>query len=218
MFSKAELSAVALLLDYVKLTQAGADIRLDPPRRQIGSSFLVIDPATRASLEIDRALSGGRQGTLLSTVDRTLTAPGARLLADRIARPSIEIGEISERHDAVSWFLDDADLREVIRTELKAAPDLERARTRLRLGRGGPRDLRAIGLALKHGERAISEFSRRMIAPPRLLEKASQALTLTNHADLGALALDLSKAIDAEPPALARDGGFVAQGWDAALG
>ena len=119
-FTKAELSAVALLLDYVKLTQAGADIRLDPPRRQIGSGHLVIDPATRASLEIDRALSGGRQGTLLSTVDRTLTSPGARLLADRIARPSIDVDEISARHEAVSWFLEDSDLRAAIRAELKA--------------------------------------------------------------------------------------------------
>ena len=216
-FSKAELSAVALLLDYVKLTQAGADIRLDPPRRQIGSGHLVIDPATRASLEIDRALSGGRQGTLLSTVDRTLTSPGARMLADRVARPSVDVEEISARHEAVSWFLDDTDLRRAIRTELKAAPDLERARTRLRLGRGGPRDLRAIGLALKHGECAVVELSRRMMTPPGLLAKASDALTLSKHADLSALATDLSRAITDEPPALARDGGFVAEGWDAAL-
>ena len=216
-FTKAELSAVALLLDYVKLTQAGAEIRLDPPRRQIGSGHLVIDPVTRASLEIDRALSGGRQGTLLSTVDRTLTAPGARLLADRVARPSIDAGEISARHEAVSWFLEDGDLRSAIRAELKTAPDLERARTRLRLGRGGPRDLQAIGLALKHGERAVAELSRRMMTPPGLLEDASAALTLTNHPELGALAADLSRAIVPEPPTLARDGNFVAPGWDAAL-
>jgi len=108
-FTKAELAATALLLDYVKLTQAGAEIRLDPPRRETGHGHLTIDPATRASLEIDRALSGGRQGTLLATVDRTLTAPGARLLADRIARPSIDASEITERHEAVSWFLSDAD-------------------------------------------------------------------------------------------------------------
>ena len=216
-FSKAELSAVALLLDYVKLTQAGTDIRLDPPRRQLGSGYLVIDPATRASLEIDRALSGGRQGTLLATVDRTLTSPGARLLADRIARPSVNADDITARHEAVSWFLEDADLRSAIRRELKAAPDLERARTRLRLGRGGPRDLRAIGLALKHGERAVVELSRRMMKPPGLLEQASGALTLSKHAELSALCVDLSRAITDEPPALARDGGFVAAGWDAAL-
>ena len=131
-FTKAELSATALLLDYVKLTQAGAEIRLDPPRRETASGHLVIDPATRASLEIDRALSGGRQGTLLSTVDRTLTSPGARLLADRIARPSVDPLEITGRYEAVSWFLSDADLRSAIRGELKAAPDLERARNALK--------------------------------------------------------------------------------------
>ena len=216
-FSKSELCAVGLLLDYVKLTQAGADIRLDPPRRQTGSGHLVIDPATRASLEIDRALSGGRQGTLLSTIDRTVTSPGARSLADRLARPAVEIDQISERHEAVNWFLEDNDLRARIRAELKAAPDLERARTRLRLGRGGPRDLQSIGLALKHGERAVAELSRRMMTPPGLLEQASAALTLTNHPELGALARDLDRAIVPEPPTLARDGGFVAPGWDSAL-
>lgn len=216
-FTKAELIACAFLLDYVKLTQAGADIRLDPPRRETGAGHLTIDPATRASLEIDRALSGGRQGSLLATVDRTLTAPGARLLADRIARPSIASKEITDRYDAVSWFLEDADTRRAIRTELKAAPDLERARTRLRLGRGGPRDLQAVALALSHGEQAAAELSRKVMSPPVLLEQAGEALSLSHHPDLSSLASDLTNAIAPEPPLLARDGGFVAPGWDAAL-
>jgi DNA mismatch repair protein MutS len=133
----------------VKLTQAGSEIRLDPPRRPDPSGHLSIDPATRASLEIDRAMNGGRDGSLLGTIDRTVTAPGARLLAARLARPSLDKAEIEARLDAAAWFVDDTSALEDLRARLRQAPDLERARTRLNLGRGGPRDLLAIANALQ---------------------------------------------------------------------
>ncbi|MEM9055705.1 MAG: DNA mismatch repair protein MutS, partial [Pseudomonadota bacterium] len=102
-FSKAELAACGLLLDYLSITQAGADIRLDPPRRSPDTPALAIDPATRASLEIDTALNGSRQGTLLATIDRTLTAPGARLLAARLARPETTAATITARYDSIDF-------------------------------------------------------------------------------------------------------------------
>ncbi|MFN3212728.1 MAG: DNA mismatch repair protein MutS [Henriciella sp.] len=216
-FSKSELSACGLLLDYLSLTQAGADIRLDPPKRNAKSSALSIDPATRASLEIDIALNGARQGTLLDTVDRTLTSPGARLLASRLARPETDPGVITERYDSVEYFLANEHLREAIRKRLKSAPDLERARSRIRLGRGGPRDLAAIGAALKAGEAAVAETARAQTNPPGLIEAALAALTLSNQPDLAALTSDLTQALSDDLPTLARDGGFVADGWDAAL-
>lgn len=216
-FSKAELSACGVLLDYLSITQAGADIRLDPPVRETSVSGLSIDPATRASLEIDTALDGSRRGTLLTTIDRTLTAPGARMLAARLARPETERAAITARYDAIEFFLANDHLREILRAALKAAPDLERARGRIRLGRGGPRDLAAIGQALRAGERAVAEISRAANAPPPLLDTALQALTLANAPDLASLVSDLGQALREELPALARDGGFVAAGWDAAL-
>lgn len=216
-FSKAELSACAVLLDYLLVTQAGDDIRLDPPRRTARATGLSIDPATRASLEIDIALDGRRRGTLLATVDRTLTAPGARLLAARIARPETDAAEISARHDAIEYFLANDHLRETVRSALKAAPDLERARARIRLGRGGPRDLSAIAGGLKAGERAVAEIARAATTPPDLLETALQALTLTRAPDLANLVADLTKALAEDLPTLARDGGFIAAGWDEAL-
>ncbi|MEL6664725.1 MAG: DNA mismatch repair protein MutS [Pseudomonadota bacterium] len=216
-FSKSELGACGLLLDYISLTQAGADIRLDPPKRSAKTSALSIDPATRASLEIDTALNGSRQGTLLDTVDRTLTSPGARLLASRLARPETNQGEITARYDSVEYFLANEHLRESIRTRLKSAPDLERARSRIRLGRGGPRDLAAIGVALKAGEAAVAETSRAQTNPPGLIETALTALTLSNQPELAALTSDLGQALSDDLPTLARDGGFVTAGWDAAL-
>ena len=216
-FSKSELGACGLLLDYLSLTQAGADIRLDPPTRSAKTSARSIDPATRASLEIDTAVNGSRQGTLLDTVDRTLTSPGARLLASRLARPETDHDEITARYDSVGYFLANEHLREAIRSRLKSAPDLERARSRIRLGRGGPRDLAAIGVALKAGEAAVAEAARAQTNPPSLIETALNALTLSNQPDLAALTSDLGQALSDDLPTLARDGGFVANGWDAAL-
>ena len=216
-FGRAELSACALLLDYLKLTQAGGDIQLDPPRRAKASQHLAIDPATRASLEIDQAMAGGRAGSLLATIDRTLTPSGARLLADQIARPSLVQSEIEARLDAISYFQSESDLREALRVELKKAPDLERARGRIRLGRGGPRDLAAIGAALQAGERAVAEIARQIGPPPGLVDQAAKALTLANIPELGAFSADLVRALSTSVPMLARDGGFIAVGWDPAL-
>lgn len=216
-FSRAELAAIGLLLDYVKLTQAGSDIRLDPPVRARAEGHLAIDPATRTSLEIDRSMRGERAGSLLGTIDRTVTAPGARLLAARLARPSVDRPEIEARFDAVSWFADDRDTVESVRASLKAAPDLERARTRLRLGRGGPRDLVGIGRALTAAHDAAVRLAETASGLPPKIAEAIAALDLRNSDALAALARDLDAALSENPPTLARDGGFVAPGWDAAL-
>ncbi|MEM9669826.1 MAG: DNA mismatch repair protein MutS [Pseudomonadota bacterium] len=216
-FSRGELTAAALLLDYLSLTQAGADIQLDAPRRSPPGGHLSIDPATRSSLEIDRSQSGGRDGSLLATIDRTLTAPGARLLAERLARPASDRQIIASRHDAVAWCLNESELNEDIRSCLKATPDLERARGRLRLGRGGPRDLKALGKALKEGERVAAMIAKKMARPPELIDEAANALTFALVAPLAKLASDLDRALAEEVPVLARDGGFIAPGWDAAL-
>ncbi len=216
-FNRAELSACALLLEYIKLTQAGGDIRLDRPCRAEAGQNLAIDPATRSGLEIDQALAGGRAGSLLASIDRTLTPSGARLLASQIARPSLDRARIEARQDAIAYFLDASDQCQDIRAELRHAPDLERARGRLRLGRGGPRDLVAIGAALRAGERAAAALARTMSSPPALISEAVNGLTLTRVPELGALAVDLGRALNESVPVLARDGGFIATGWDPAL-
>ena len=216
-FGRAELAAIGLLLDYVKLTQAGSDIRLDPPIRARAEGYLAIDPATRTSLEIDRSMRGDRDGSLLGTIDRTVTAPGARLLASRLSRPCVDRVEIEARYDAVAWFADDRDAVASVRASLKAAPDLERARTRLRLGRGGPRDLAAIGLALTAAHEAASQLTASSAGLPHKIDEAVAALDLSKDEDLATLARDLETALSENPPTLARDGGFVAPGWDEAL-
>jgi len=215
-FSRAELIACALLFDYLALTQAGGAARLDPPLRSAPEAFLAIDPATRASLEIDRSSRGQRQGSLVASVDRTVTAAGARLLTTRIGRPSRDPHEIARRLDAVAFFLDASERREFARDALKRASDLERARMRLSLRRGGPRDLAALAACLSVGEQICADLSSHD-SPPAEIAAACGALTLADKPKLAAFAQQVSAALAAELPVQVRDGGFIAQGYDPAL-
>ena len=186
-------------------------------RSQREGEQIAIDPATRASLEIDQAIQGGRKGTLLATVDCTLTAPGARLFADRLSRPECDRDIIERRYDAVSFFLSETDLRADIRACLKAVPDLERARTRIRLERGGPRDLQAIANAVREGGALAEALSSLQTGLPEDVAEAVQALDPARNEALAALASDLADALAESLPTLARDGGFIADGWDQTL-
>ena len=147
-FSRAECGALGALLNYVTLTQAGRLPSLNPPRRAALSETMVIDAATRVSLELLQTQSGGRKGSLLWAVDRTVTGAGARLLASRISSPLTDIAAISARHDAVSYFDAERDVAEDVRKRLKETPDAARALSRLSAERGGPRDLAALRDAL----------------------------------------------------------------------
>ncbi len=213
-FTKAEIAALGCILDYLELSQAGAPARLRPPASQAPGMVMAIDPAARASLEIERTLQGRRKGSLVDAVDRTLTAPGARLLAERLARPSLDLTEIRARLDSVSWFAEDRTIRAGVRKRLKAAGDPARALTRLLLGRGGPRDLAALARALKEGERLIAALSKdRLNPPPPRVSDCLNALSLAERPELAALVDDVNRGLVEEPPLLARDGGFIAAGW-----
>ena len=148
-FTRAELSACGALINYIELTQKGRLPRLSPPRRIMPGSHMVIDAATRRNLELLQSLGGERQGSLLASVDRTVTGAGGRLLATRLATPLAESVPIRRRLDAVQALVDDPGLRNDLRASLKRCPDLERALSRLSLSRGGPRDLTAVRQGLE---------------------------------------------------------------------
>jgi len=215
-FSRAELIACGLLFDYLAVTQAGGQARLDPPIRTAPETFLAIDPATRTSLEIERSSRGVRQGSLVAAIDRTVTAAGARLLAQRVSRPSRDRGEIERRLDAVAFFLDASDRRAFARDALKRASDLERARMRLSLRRGGPRDLAGLAACLRVGEEICADLSSHD-EPPAEIASACASLSLADKPKLAAFAQQVVNALARELPVQARDGGFIAAGYDPAL-
>ncbi|MEM9010098.1 MAG: DNA mismatch repair protein MutS [Pseudomonadota bacterium] len=208
-FSRAEVAAMGALVAYIDLTQRGQMPRLRPPVQERDATTMQIDAATRRNLELVRTLSGGREGALLAAIDRTATAPGARLLEARLTAPSTEIETIRARHDAVADFVADRDRREQTRTALRGAPDIARALGRLAVDRGGPRDLASLRDALaRAGE--VAGILAGLQAPP--LVGAAR-----NLSDLGALQETLEDGLVADPPILKRDGGFVAAGYAEAL-
>ncbi|MBG6201269.1 DNA mismatch repair protein MutS [Labrenzia sp. EL_13] len=210
-FSRAELSAAAGILSYIERTQLGERPPLDPPMREAGAGRMLIDPATRANLELARTLSGERQGSLLATIDRTVTGGGSRLLASRLAGPLVNVDAIHHRHDSVAFFLTNEIKREGLRQTLKGAPDMARALSRIALNRGGPRDILSVAQGLA-AARAVLDQTRNGDIPAEIAA-ARASLEQAPH-ELGT---QLVAAIKEEPPLLKRDGGFVATGYNSDL-
>jgi len=213
--SGAEIAALGLIAAHLETTQAGRLPALTAPRRAGEADVMAIDPAARASLEIERALSGSREGSLLGAVDRTVTAPGARLLAARLARPLLDPAAIDARLDAVAWFCEHRPLRQRVRDALRGVGDMARALSRLALGRGGPRDLACLRDGLAGGETIAGLFAAApdpLVAPPDEIAGALAALNPADEPDLAAVRRLLDEGLGSDLPALARDGGFVAAG------
>jgi DNA mismatch repair protein MutS len=211
----AEISALGLIAAHLETTQAGRLPALSAPRRAGEADVMAIDPATRASLEVDRAQSGAREGSLLAAIDRTVTPGGARLLAARLSRPLLDPHEIDVRLDAVEWFLERRPLREDVRRTLKGSPDLARALSRLALGRGGPRDLGALRDGLLTGGVLAGRLEGQgdpLDGLPDEIRGALETLGTVRDGPLAGFQGMLEQGLGPELPALARDGGFVARG------
>lgn len=210
-FSRAALAAAGGLVAYLDHTAKGSLPFLRPPRISRTDSAMAIDAATRESLELCVSQSGARKGSLLDSVDRTVTGAGARLLGQDIAAPLMDRRAVEARLDLVQRFHNDPGLREMVRGALRAMPDIGRALGRLAAGRGSPRDLGQLRDGLDCAWR-LGERLDTIGTPPRLL--AELVPQLRGH---GALIDLLARALVPEPPIDASHGGYVAEGYDAAL-
>ncbi len=208
-FSDAEAAAGALALDYIKLTQAGRMPRLSHPVPVGQDGQMAMDAATRASLEISRARDGGTALTLLASVSRTLTAPGARLLAGWVSAPLTDADAIASRQDGWAFLNTEPARLATLRQCLRGAPDLSRALARLSLGRGTPRDLGAIRLGLNVAAACAAALDR--AGPPILSQALASLGTAPGLFDL------LARALADTPPARLEDGGVIAPGHDGEL-
>ncbi len=207
-FTRAEIAAAGAALLYIARTQLAARPPLAVPTREDGGATLAIDAATRANLELTRTLSGERAGSLLATIDRTVTANGARLLAEHLAGPLTHLDAIARRHAAVAYLVDDARLRGFLRDALARAPDLARALSRTGLGRAGPRDLAAI----RDGLAVAADLGARLAAMHGLPAELARLAEHLAEADR-ALIATLAAALADELPLSRRDGGFVRTGY-----
>ncbi|MCX8500832.1 MAG: DNA mismatch repair protein MutS [Alphaproteobacteria bacterium] len=214
-FIPAEVSAAGTLLDYLNLTQRSKVPRMERLRRSDSAGVLRLDPASFRSLEITRSLSFERSNTLLSTIDRTVTAGGARLLYRWVSAPLTELAQITARSQAVAWFKEQPEKTRQLRDQLRKIPDLERPLARLALGRGNPRDLGAIRTALNGAAElkpmlGLSVLNERPV--PELLRRESQTLLCD-----AALLQRLTETLAVELPLVARDGGVIAPGYSTEL-
>src|ERR1700712_3803724 len=208
-FSDGEAVAAAMAVDYIRGTQSGALPRLSRPEPQGQAGVLLMDAATRASLEILRSRDGGTEHTLFAAVHRTLTAAGARMLAAWLSAPLTDETTIVPRQGAWSWCVANQDAANRLRGLLRTAPDMARALGRLSLNRGTPRDLAAI----RDGLAAASGAAGGLGSPlPPALDDARSAMPCDSD-----LARELQRALADPVPARLEDGGAIRSGFDGEL-
>ena len=210
-FSRAMLAAAGGLIAYLDHAGRGKLPLLLPPVARASEAALAMDEATRTSLEILESQQGGRTGSLLAAVDRCVTGAGARQLAEDLSAPLTDKGAIEARLALVRWFHADSLLRGDLREVLRGLPDIGRALGRIVAGRGSPRDLGQLRDGLSEARRT-RDFLQAKPDRPALLDELLPMLG--GH---GALTDLLSRALVPSPPTERQNGGFIAEGYDAAL-
>jgi DNA mismatch repair protein MutS len=216
------LAAASAALAYVEDTQRAAAAHVDRMSRLPTDAVLLLDDATRANLELERTLSGGkRKGSLLALLDRSVTAMGGRRLGEWLRWPLRDVRAIADRLDAVEALASSALVREELAEALRPVADLERLLSRLALGQGTARDLRALASTLLALPRVAQALGRAATAAPpdagaapapTLLAEAARGLC-----GLEGLAASLDAAVAEEPPATHADGGIIRRGHSAEL-
>jgi DNA mismatch repair protein MutS len=203
---QAAVCAAGALVRYLRDTQKADLAHVRSVRLRQMADGLLIDPTTLKHLEIVEAMGGGRAGTLLDEIDRTVTPMGGRLLRGWLLRPLTALEAIRDRLDAVEELAVKTTERGKLRETLKSILDMERLISRIALSTASPRDLVALG--------------RSLAAVPRLalmLSECQAPLVRSLVGELDDLA-DVRQWVEAaimdEPPALAREGGFVRDGFD----
>lgn len=202
------LGAAGALLQYARETQRAGLPHVRAIRVERRDDSVILDAATRRNLEISQNLQGGRENTLASVWDRTVTAMGSRLLQRWLGRPLREHALLRARQAGVQALLQDrrwAALREA----MGAIEDVERILARVALRSARPRDLAGLRCTLQ----ALPELQRQLAGcdAPLLRELARQIATFPELACL------LERAIVDNPPVVLRDGGVIARGYDATL-
>ena len=199
-------AARAALLGHAYLleTQRGALRHLQAPHLYEVEQGLGLDPATRRNLEIVERLDGQRQGSLLWVLDDTRSVAGRRLLREWLERPLSDLAEIGARQEAVVALFEDGLSRLRLRDLLSRARDMERLLAKLGAGSAGPRDFVALAATLALGPELAAGLPEGGDRLSVIGEVLREPLAVT--AEIGA-------ALQDEPPALARDGNFVRQGF-----
>ena len=199
--------AAGALVQYLRDTQKADLAHVREIAFRTTADCMVIDPTTLRNLEVIAAADGGRPGSLLDEIDRTITPMGGRLLRAWLLRPLVSLDRIQDRLDAVEEFAFRSTERTKVRDTLKSVNDVERLVARAALGTAGPRDLVSLPAVARrraprpHAARRVPGAARCAASPPNSTTSPICAANST------------ARSLD-EPPALARDGGVVRDGVD----
>ena len=205
----AAVTAAGALVQYLHDTQKAELAHVRDISFRSGADCLLIDAITLKNLEVIEASDGGRPGSLLHELDRSVTPMGGRLLRAWVLRPLVTLERIHDRLDAVEDFAFRSTARTKLRDALKNVHDIERLVARAALGSAGPRDL----VSLRQSIAAIPRV--RLV-----LDDVQAPLVRSLVAELDDLADvrdELDRTLLDEPPAVARDGGLIRDGVDPEL-
>jgi len=202
--------AAGVILNYLQETQKTNLSHLSSISLYNFGEYMILDSATRRNLEITFAMrDGGREGSLISILDKTSTAMGGRLMKKWITRPLRNKSSIDKRLDSVEELLKEKSLRQKLVTELKEIGDLERLISRISTGRANPREVVAIKSSLKKIPAVIDYL------------KSCKVDTLKQISDklnsLEELVTKIQAALVDSPPATINDGGVIRNGFSEEL-
>src|SRR5215471_12838317 len=202
----AAVSAAGGLVHHLRGTQKVDLAHISQIAYRQRAESLLVDPTTIKHLEVLEGSEGGRAGSLLDEIDRTMTSIGSRLLRSWLLRPLVAIEPIRDRLDAVEELAFRATERAKFRDAVKSVQDLERLLARAALGTAGPRDL--VGL-----KQSLAVLPRVRTVMTDLQAPLVKSL-LAEIDDLIDVRDDIERTLVDDPPALARDGGFTRDGRD----
>ena len=210
-FSDGEVIAAGVLLSYLKLTQCGKLPILSMIKNESENNFLEIDYFTQKSLEILSNLSGETNGSLITSLDETKTAGGARLLKQRITEPFYKVVEIEKRYNLINWFLNnDIDIFK-LQNNLENIPDIERSLSRISLLRGSPKDLSI----LCNGLLNVKQIYEIIISFKDRLNQAPLLNNILNQISVDySLFEDIKNSLKKDLPLSTKEGGFIRDGYD----
>jgi DNA mismatch repair protein MutS len=204
------IGAAGAALIYAQETQASSLTHISSLATRASSQSMMLDAVTLRNLEVKESIRGGAKGaTLFSTLDLTKTPMGSRLLNRHLTRPLVDTGQINARLDAVEYFATRTTVRLSVRADLSKFADIERIAARVSYGNAGPRDL----LALADSLAALPAL--RFSIPSEQSEELPAVLSdaIRDMRELPDTIALIRKAIVEEPPAIARNGGVIRQGF-----
>ncbi len=207
-FSPAECAASGTVLDYILLTQKRHVLAISPPQKREPELFVHMDAFTRRSLEIVQTFSGEKEGTLLRLLDGTVTPMGARLFFLRVTHPVKSLPLLQDRLDSVEFFTKNPTKRQEVRSILEHIPDIERALSRLIFRKGAPKDMAAVCTTLE----ALPSMIPLLQGTPTELSCLVDVLMMPDS--LGKV---FQNALRKDLPPFLRDGGVIADGYNATL-